>query len=195
MKTTSNLLIAGAALAATVGLGAYAFAQHGPGFGPGRMGMGHGMGPGMMMGKGPSMMMMGNGPIMGQFGEPAARLASLKLELDIKPDQEAAWDAYSKVVTETAAAQRTRAQGVSPDAVRKMEPKEREAFITGMQQERRKHFETVKAAAESLLAKLDDAQKAKARDTLPGLAALGHGPGMQRGMMGPGKGMGPPWMR
>lgn len=188
MTTTTKLLAAGTALVAVVGLGAYAFAQHGPGFGPGRMGMGHGMGPGMMMGK-------GRGPMTGSLGDPTERLSTLKTEIGIKPEQQAAWDAYVKVVTETAAAARTRAEGMSPDAVRKMAPKDREAFITGMQQERQKRFDTVKAAADTLLAALDDAQKAKARDALPGLVAAGHGPGMQHGMMGQGKGMGPPWMR
>lgn len=188
MTTTTKLLAAGTALAAVLGLGAYAFAQHGPGSGPGRMGMGHGMGPGMMMGK-------GHGPMGAGIGDPTVRLDTLKAEIGIRPDQQAAWDVYVNVVTETAAAARTRAEGMSPDAVRKMEPKVREAFITSMQQERQKRFETVKAAAEVLLVKLDDAQQAEARDSLPGLIAAGHGPGMQHGMMGPGKGMGPPWMQ
>ena len=47
MKTITKILGAGAALAAVGILGTYAFAQHGPGFGPGRMGMGMmGMGRG-----------------------------------------------------------------------------------------------------------------------------------------------------
>lgn len=188
MTTTTKLLAVGTAMAAVLGLGAYAFAQHGPGSGPGRMGMGHEMGPGMMMGQ-------GHGPMAGSLGDPTARLATLKTEIGIKTEQQAAWDAYVKVVSETAGAARTRAAGVSPDAVRKMEPKEREAFITGMQQDRQKRFETVKAAAETLLVALDDAQKAKARDKLPGLVTAGHGPGMQHGMAGQGKGMVPPWMR
>jgi hypothetical protein len=131
----------------------------------------------------------------GQIGDPAARIATLRAELGIKPEQQTAWDAYVKVVTETAGAARTRAAEVSPDAVRKMEPKDREAFITGMQQDRQKRFGAVKAAAETLLAALDDTQKAKARESLPGLVTAGHGPGMQHGMMGQSKGMGPPWMR
>ncbi len=92
-KTTKTIgFLAGVA---AVGLaGAYAFAQQGPGFGPGRTGMGPGMGPGMMM--------KGKGPMMGNFGDPASRLATLKTELGIKPEQAAAWDAYAKVVTATA---------------------------------------------------------------------------------------------
>ena len=183
MKTITKILGTGAAIAAVGILGSYAFAQQGPGFGPARMGMG----PGMMMGK-------GHGP-MGAVADPAAHLATLKTELGLRPEQQADWDAYVKVVTETAAAGRARRESVDRDAVMKMEPKDRQAFITGMQEQRQKQFETVKAAAETLLAKLDDTQKAKARETLPGLIAAGHGPGMRHGMMGPGKGMGPPWMR
>ncbi len=187
MNTKTKLLGAGVALTAMLGFGAYALAQQGPGFGPGHMGMG----PEMKMGK----MGMGHGPTMGDAGDPAARLAAVKTELAIKPEQQAAWDAYVKVVTDTAAAARPRRDGMSPDVIGKMETKEREAFIAGIQQERQKRFEAVKAAAEALLAKLDDAQKAKAGTALPGLAEAGHGPGMRHGMMGQGKGIGPPWMR
>jgi hypothetical protein len=42
MKTITKILGAGAAVAAIGILGTYAFAQHGPGFGGGRMGMGRG---------------------------------------------------------------------------------------------------------------------------------------------------------
>jgi hypothetical protein len=183
MRTITKILGTGAAIAAVGILGSYAFAQHGPGFGPGRMGMG----PGMMMGKGHG--------TMGAMADPVAHLATLKAELGIKPEQQSAWDTYARVVIDTATAGRARREGMSPDTVSKMETKERAAFIAGMQQERQKRFEAVKAAAEVLLAVLDDAQKAKAGSTLPGLAEAGHGPGMRHGMMGAGKGMGPPWMR
>ncbi|MDX2201467.1 MAG: hypothetical protein NW223_01830 [Hyphomicrobiaceae bacterium] len=57
-KTTKAIgILAGVA---AIGLaGAYAFAQQGPGFGPGRMAMG----PGMMMGTGPGMMGMHGGSV------------------------------------------------------------------------------------------------------------------------------------
>ncbi len=42
MQTFKNILGAAGIAVALVGLGGYVFAQHGPGFGPGRMGMGHG---------------------------------------------------------------------------------------------------------------------------------------------------------
>lgn len=47
MKTTGKILAAGAAVAIFGAIGAYAFAQQGPGFGPGMRGMGHGMMMGM----------------------------------------------------------------------------------------------------------------------------------------------------
>jgi hypothetical protein len=199
MRTTNKVLGTGLVVVAIGALATYAFAQQGPGFGPGRMGMG----PSMMKGH-------GMGPIMGHmqgtFGDPTAQLATVKTEIGIKPEQQAAWDSYAKVVTTTAIAARGPREKISPDTIFKMDAKERQAFITQMQEQRQQNFKAVSAAAETLLAQLDDAQKAKARDVLPGLASIGHGtgarhgmaggPGMGRGMdHGPGHGMGPPWMR
>ncbi len=190
-KTTKTIgFLAGVA---AVGLaGAYAFAQQGPGFGPGRTGMGPGMGPGMMM--------KGKGPMMGNFGDPASRLATLKTELGIKPEQAAAWDAYAKVVTATATEQRNHAQLIDPSAMRDMNPEERQQHFTAMQSQREAAQAKVKTAAETLVATFDDTQKAKAGNSLPGLATAG--PGMRFGMMGghgmgpgAGRGMGPPWAR
>ena len=194
MKKSTKVLGIGAGIAAVSLLGAYAFAQQGPGFGPGRMGMG----PGMMKGMGPGMMGQGHGPAMGNFGDPAARLAAVKTELGIKPEQNVAWDAYAKTVTDTAAAMRTHRDHVNPDTVRKMEPKEREAFATTVQKQQQESQAMVKAAAETLLGKLDADQQAKARQSLPGLVAAGPGQGMRFGMKGGpgmGPGMGPPWAR
>jgi hypothetical protein len=199
MRTVSKVLSAGIAVIAVSALGAYAYAQHGPGFGPGPMGMG----PGMMKGH-------GMGPMMGRmqrpFGDPATQLATAKTEIGIKPEQQAAWDAYAKVVTDTAAAARSQREKINPDTILKMDAQERQTFFTQMQEQRQQNFKSVSAAAETLVAQLDDAQKAKARQVLPGLAAAGHGPGAGRGMAGgpgmghgmghgPGHGMGPPWMR
>ena len=61
------------------------------------------------------------------------------------------------------------------DAVSKMSPQDRFAFVTKMREQAQKQFETVKTAANELLATLDDTQKAKARETLPGLASFGPG--------------------
>jgi hypothetical protein len=154
MKTTTKILTTGAAVAILGAMGAYAFAQQGPGFGPGMMGMRHGM----MMGG-------GHGPMMGGFADPAEHLDVVKKEIGIKPEQQAAWDAYSKTVQETAAA---------------------------MQKQRQEGPEKVRTAAENLLSTLDDAQKTKANEILPGVAS--PGPGMRHGMMG-GRGMGPGWNR
>ena len=199
MKTTTKVLGTGLAAVAIGALATYAFAQQGPGFGPGRMGMG----PGMMKGHGMGPMM---GHMQGTLDDPAAQLVTAKTEIGIKPEQQAAWDSYAKAVTDAAAAARGQREKISPDTILKMDAKERQAFIIQMQEQRQQNFKTVSTAAETLLAQLDDAQKAKARDVLLGLAAAGHGPGARRGMAGgpgmgrgmghgPGHGMGPPWLR
>jgi hypothetical protein len=143
---------------------------------------------------------MANGPMMGHFGDPASRLAALKTELGIKPEQTAAWDAYAKVVTATATEQRDHAQHTDPSIMRNMKPEERQRHFTAMQSQREAAQAKVKAAAETLVATLDDTQKAKAGTSLPGLATAGRGGrfGMMGGQgMGPGagRGMGPPWAR
>jgi hypothetical protein len=183
MKTIKKIIGAGAAVATLGILGTYAFAQQGPGFGPGRMGMG----PGMMKGMGPGM--------KGEVADPAARLATLKGELGIRSEQTAAWDAYARVVTDTAAGMRVHREHMTRDTMQKMDTKAREEFAANMQKQVTDSQAKVKVAAEELLTKLDDAQKAKARDSLPGLVAAGPGQGMRHGAMGAGKGMGTPWMR
>jgi len=188
MSKTSKTIGILSGVAALGLVGAYAFAQQGPGFGPGRMGMGPGMGPGMMM--------KGRGPMMGNFGDPASRLATLKTELDIKLEQTAAWDAYAKVVTATGTEQRDHARHIDPSAMRNMKPEERQQHFTAMQSQREAAQAKVKAAAEALVATLDDTQKAKAGTSLPGLATAGPGTMGGQGMgPGAGRGMGPPWAR
>jgi len=174
-------LAGGLALAQTVGPG-----SGGEGMGPGMMmkGMGHGMGPGMMMngmghgmghGMGPAMMQ--GGPASG-FADPAG-LDQLKAELAIKSAQEQAWNTYAKAVGDAAAAQKTTAEGVDRQAVGKMKPADRFAYVSKMREQAQTQFARVKAAADELLATLDDEQKAEAREILPGLAE--SGPGMTRG--------------
>jgi len=196
-KTTKTVSIVAGVVALGL-LGTYAVAQQVPEFGHGRMGMGHGMGPGMMKGMGAGG--MNHGPRMGNLGDPASRLATLKTELGIKPEQTEAWDAYAKIVTETAQERRDYAQHVDRDAIRNMKPEERQQHFTAMQMQREAAQAKVRAAAEALLAKLDETQNTKAQSALPGLATAG--PGMQFGMMGVqgaghggGRGMGPPWAR
>lgn len=183
MKSINKIIGVGAAVASLGILGTYAIAEQGPSFGPGRMGMGHGM----MKGMGPGM--------MGNTADPAARLSTLKGELGIKPKQATAWDTYANVVTDTAAAMRSHREHVTPEAIQKLDEKARQEFANGMQKQMEESRAKVKTAAEALLANLDDAQKAKARGTLPGLIAAGPGQDMRHSMMGAGNGMGPPWMR
>jgi LTXXQ motif family protein len=178
---TAAVLAGGWALAQSAGSGGFGppFMQgHGPGgMGPGMMQhMGQGMGPGMMHGG----MHGGAGPA----GFDPARLETLKGELGITAAQEPAWSKYAKTVDDAAATMKTAREGINPETVGKMTPQDRFAFMTKIREEAHKQFAAVKTAAEELLAALDDTQKAKARQTLPGLA---FGPGMRHagGMGGP----------
>ena len=139
------------------------------------------VGPGMMMGHG----MMG-GHRHGH-GSPAARLARVKTELVITAQQNAAWDAYAKVVLDTATAMRASHEKINPDTIRAMSNQDRANFMASQWDQRDKAQATVKAAAETLIASLDDTQKVKAHYILPGLAQQAdmsmrqHGMGMMGG--------------
>jgi hypothetical protein len=185
------LAISGIA-AATLLAGGWAMAQpagHGPGgFGPGGMHGMHGqMGAGMHGQMGPGMRgQMGpgthRGPGLTQFDP--ARIETLKTELGITAAQEPAWTKYAKTVQDSAATMQTTREGIDRDAVSKMTPADRFAFVTKMREQGQKQFEAVQTAANELLTTLDDAQKAKARDTLPGLASSGPG-NTRNAMRGP----------
>ena len=182
-------LVGGWAVAQTANPGGvgppFMHAKDGVAMGPGMMGhmgmehmgqgmghdmmKGHGMGPGMMKGMGPGMM---HGRAGLGFADPA-QIETLKTDLGITPAQEQAWSKYAKAVQDVAAAMKVTREGVDPQAVSKMTPADRFAFVTRMREQGQKQFESVKTAANELLATLDDSQKAKATDTLPGLAALG----------------------
>jgi hypothetical protein len=193
--TTAAVLAGGWALAQSVdhgpgGFGAPFMQGHGSGgMGPGMMQhMGQGMGPGMakgMMqhrggGMGPGMMQGGAGPT--PFDP--ARLETLKTDLGITAAQEPAWTKYAKTLQDAAATMKTTREGVDPDTVSKMTPQDRFAFVTKIREQAQKQFAAVKTAAEELLATLDDTQKAKAQQTLPGLA-FGPGTTHAAGMGGP----------
>ena len=191
-----KVLLIGGIAAATVLAGGWALAQadgHGPGgFGPGAMhgGMGQGMhgqmGQGMHGGMGPGMHgRMGPG-MRGQMGPgrhgglgftqfDPARIDTLKTELGITAPQEPAWTKYAKAVQDAATAMKTTRESVNPETFTRLIPQERFASVSKVREEARKQHETVQTAANELLATLDDTQKAKARQTLPGLA-FGHGP-------------------
>ena len=187
-------LIIGGIAAATLLVGGWAVAQtvghHHGGFGPpfmqgqGPSGMGPGgMGPGGMMGMHGQMGQgMRGGPGFAQFDP--ARIDTLKTELAITAAQEPAWTKYAKTIQDAAATMKTTRESVDREAVSKMNPQDRFAFVSKMREQGQKQFETVQTAAKELLATLDDTQKAKAQETLPGLA---FGPGMMHsaGMGGP----------
>lgn len=183
MKTMTKILALGAAAAVAGTLGWAALAdmpmrhgQHGMGMGPGMMlQMGRGMGHGMDGGMGRGAMHGGPGHALGD----PAQIEALKTELGITAAQEPAWGAYSKALQETAETMKTSREGVDHEAVAKMSPADRFAFVSKMREQAQNRHETVQKAANELLATLDDTQKAKAADILPGLAA--RGPGMMHG--------------
>ena len=190
IQMKKKILVIGGIAAAAVLVGGWAFAQspgHGPGgmhgmqgqMGPGMHGqMGPGMGPGMHGQMGPGMRGrmgagMHGGPGLTQFDP--ARIDTLKTELGITAAQEPAWTKYAKAIQNAAATMQTTRQGIDRDAVSKMGPQDRYAFVTKMREQGQKLFEAVQTAANELVATLDDTQKAKARDILPGLASVGPG--------------------
>lgn len=188
-------LVIGAVTVTAVLAGGWALAQSvGPpsGFGPpfmhgqGPHGMGHGKmkgmgghGPGMMKGKGPGMM---HGP--GAALADPAQIETLKGELGITAAQEVAWSKYAKAVQDAAATMKTTRESVDPGAVSRMTPADRFAFVSKMREEGQKQFAAIRTAANELLAALDDTQKAKATNILPGLA---FGPGPMHGAFATGQ--------
>lgn len=210
--TTTALVVGGLAVAQSIGPGPRHFGPQfteaeGPdAMGPGAMRqhmrqhmgdrMGPGMmqqGPGMMQQKGPGMMHQ-QGPGMGHrmtqdgpglaYTDPT-QIEGLKRELGITTAQEPAWNNYTKAIQDASTAMKTTREGVDPNVVSKMTPQDRYAFVTKMREQGQKQFDTVKAAADELFAALDETQKAKARDTLPGLASFGPGPMRGAFMRGP----------
>lgn len=167
-------------LAALLLAGGWAYAQsnaHGPGgFGPMSMHGSGGMGPGMMH------KMMGGGQT---FADPA-QVDALKADLAIKPEQEAAWTKYATALKGAAGAMTAAFQAAGNDP-KDANPQDQFAQMTNIRDLAHKQFEAVQTAANELLATLDDTQKAKAQESLPGLV---FGPGMMHGRAG-----GPPLWR
>ena len=183
-----KVLLIGGIAAATLLAGGWALAQS-AGHGHGGMGQGgmHGMhghmGPGMhgQMGQGGMHGQMGPGMMQRGFGQTfadPARIDTLKTELGITAAQEPAWTKYAKALTDAATTTQLARENVDRDTVSKMTPAERFAFVSKMREQRQAQFETVKTAADELLATLDETQKAEAREILPGLA---FGAGTMRG--------------
>lgn len=153
--------------------GQYGPSPRGP-MGPGMQGQ-YGPGPHGPMGPGYGQRGPGfqGGPRFAAFD--AAQLDKLKTDLGITAEQEPAWTAYAKSVQDAATTMKTaRAEMYKAQ-------QERIAAQTKMREQAQQQFKTVKTAADGLLGKLDDTQKAKAQATLPGLA---FGPGPHAG--GPG---------
>jgi hypothetical protein len=194
--TKKALAIGGIALTAAL-MGGWALAQAvspGPnGFRPPFMHgqSAEGMGPGMMehMGRGMGHGMMGHGlgPNTGTPGPgfDAEDIDELKAELGITLAQELAWSKYVKVVRDATTAMQSAREGVDPQAVSKMSPADRFAFVSKRREQGEKQREAVKTAANELLATLDDAQKAAAADILPGLIPFGPAAMRGAGMGGP----------
>ncbi len=181
MRKITKALAIGTVVAAVGGIGLAAMAEtSGPSGGPPFM-HGH-MGPGMMG--------MGNGPQRHGFSDPAAHLATLKTDLGIKPEQATAWDAYAKVVQDTAAQMQAIRGSIDFDKLRTMSWNDHLAYMGQLHDRQATAFKSVQAAATTLLAALDDTQKAHV--LLPSLEYFG--PGMMGSyggspMMGPGYGM------
>lgn len=157
------------------------------GMGPGMMGRGMHEGMERRMGQGMGPGMRGNfergGPRFG-FAD-SAQLDALKRDLGITAAQEAAWTKYAKAVEDAETTRRNNRDNIDRDAVRKMTPEDRNAFRQSMQEQRRTQFDAIKTSADELIATLDDAQKQKARQSLPGLAfGYGGGPGGHGHMAG-----------
>ncbi len=70
--------------------------------------------------------------------------------------------------------------------MRNMSYEDRQAFMTGMQKQRQETHETLKTAATALLDSLEDEQKAKAQNILPGITSFGPGKMQHHGMAGKG---------
>lgn len=192
MRKISKGLAVVATVIAIGGASLVAVAQTGgPGYGP--MGSMHGWGGYGMMGGGYGMMGGGNGMMGGRggagFADPAARLDALKSELAIRPEQTAAWDAYAKAVRDSATQMQAIRGSVDFDKLRTMPWQEHQAYMGKLHDRRAAAFKSIQTAAATLMAALDDTQKAHVLSS-----ELTHsGPGMMGyggpGAMGPGHGM------
>jgi Spy/CpxP family protein refolding chaperone len=153
----------GATFAAMSALAACAETQPDPG--PGPM---HGPGSGMMGG---ATGMMGNRPgTMGGAWNTTNYLDDLKTELGITTKQEPAWKVYADTISGVSEQMRAMHQTML-DTAGNGSWRERRDHMNGMFQARQQAFDTEHRAANKLMSVLSPGQKAKARATLPGLAA------------------------
>jgi len=112
----------------------------------------------------------------------AAYLGSVKDKLGITTAQEGAWDVYAKTVQDTFASLQTQHEKLM-DAMR--DGSATQAVMSQMQDQHQQAVQALRAAADKLIATLDDSQKQKAEEVLTGLTGSGgHGMMAEMGMMG-----------
>jgi hypothetical protein len=133
----ASLLVGGWAVAQTVGhrhggFGPLFMQGQGPGgMGPGgMMGMHGQMEPGMRGHMGPGMR---GGSGFTQFDP--AQIETLKKDLTITAAQEPAWTKYAKSIQDAAATMKTTRESVDREAVSKMSPQDRFAFMSKMREQ------------------------------------------------------------
>jgi hypothetical protein len=122
----------------------------------------------------------------GRFGAAdPAELDSIKKEIGITTQQEAAWTKYAAAVKEAADSARKRREGMDAGAARGLSAEDFRKFRDLLIEQRRKEQDTVRAAVDELVKSLDEKQVAVAKEVLPGYA---FGSGMRGAGMGFGGG-------
>ena len=123
--------------------------------------------------------MMGWRPSDGVVDRVDGRLAYMKTELKITPEQTTAWDAFAAVVRTSANAHnnmmRSRAEDFDSGAIFDKPLPERLAFQIAGMEARLAQIKSIKAAADDLYAALTDEQKAVADDVVLPLTGIGMG--------------------
>jgi len=170
MRTVTKIVRIGTAAIAAGLIGWQALAQTPTAQGP------ESHGSAMMMGGSKGMSMGMAHQHMGANVADPARLADMKRKLGITEKQTPAWDTYSRAVIDAAAS--LRAQHQSHMAMTHGSADDHIAVMTRMHEQRQQALDIMKTAAQTLLGALDEGQRAKAREILPGLASF------RLGMMG-----------
>ena len=153
MKTTVKRTVLVAIL-----IGAGALLVYGPGFsGFGTAGH-HGSWQGIWSG---NMMNMGYDPGTFIDGDVDARLDQIKVALDIKPEQEAAWNDFAASVKSSAANERSMHQRYWPDGGTVSAQERRVVRQTML-----RHLQAVHEAAGKLIDELDEQQRLRAGDLI-----------------------------
>ncbi|MFI5023109.1 MAG: Spy/CpxP family protein refolding chaperone [Alphaproteobacteria bacterium] len=124
---------------------------------------------------------MGSG-IMGRvFIDPSGYLASVRQDLGITEAEGPAWDAYAKAVQEVASLKMPRA-GTDMKAMH--DAANGQAVMAQFRDQYRQARQTLRTAADQLVATLDEGQKKKAEATLAGMASGGPSMMEHMAMMG-----------